>query len=99
MAMFSKLKQYNDLRKQAQSLRTKLAEEKITIDNGAVILTMDGNQEVKEFSIKPDYLGADKKLQLESKTKDAINDAIKKVQRVMATKMRESGDFKLPGIS
>ncbi len=99
MAMFSKLKQFNDLRKQASSLRSKLADEKVTIDNGGVILVMDGNQEVKEFSIKTDYLGADKKHQLESKTKDAINDAIKKVQRVMATKMRESGDFKLPGLS
>ena len=97
--MFNKLKQFNDLRKQANSLRSKLAEEKVTIDNKAVTLIMDGNQEVKEFTIKPEFAPAGHKQQLEQQTKDAINDAVKKIQRVMATKMRESGDFKIPGLS
>ena len=95
--MFHKLKQYNDLRKQASSLKSKLADEKVTIENKAVRLIMDGNQEVKEFSIKSEYTGPEKKHQLEQQTKDAINDSIKKAQRVMASKMRESGDFNLPG--
>ena len=97
--MFNKLKQFNDLRKQANSLRSKLAEEKITVENKALTLIMDGNQEVKEVTVKTEFLTPDKKNQLESSVKDGVNDAIKKVQRVMATKMRESGDFKLPGLS
>ncbi|MBI4090514.1 MAG: YbaB/EbfC family nucleoid-associated protein [Candidatus Komeilibacteria bacterium] len=97
--MFHKLKQFNDLRKQANSLKSKLAQETVKVDNRAVTLTMDGNQEVQEVSISTEYASPDKKHQLEQHVKDAVNDAIKKAQRVMAAKMRESGDFKIPGLS
>ncbi|MEK7583963.1 MAG: YbaB/EbfC family nucleoid-associated protein [Patescibacteria group bacterium] len=95
--MFHKLKQFNDLRKKANSLRSKLAEETVTVDNGAIKLVMDGNQEVKTVEINRDELNPDKKKHLEDKVKDAMNDAVKKVQRVMAAKMRESGDLQIPG--
>lgn len=97
--MFHKLKQYNDLRKQASSLKSKLAEEKTTITKGAVSLTMDGNLEVQDLDISSDHLSTDKKKSLESDIKSAVNDAVKKTQRIMATKMKESGDFNLPGLS
>lgn len=97
--MFHKLKQFNKLRKQASSLRSKLAEEKITIDNRGVHLVMDGNQEVKELTMSADHLQPGKKHQLEQAVRDAINDGIKKAQRVMAAKMREMGDFNIPGLS
>src|SRR3989344_3311949 len=97
--MFHKLKQFNDLRTQANSLKSKLAQETAKVDNRAVTLTMDGNQEVREVSINTEFASPDKKHQLEQHVKDAVNDAIKKAQRVMAAKMRESGDFKIPGLS
>lgn len=97
--MFHKLKQYNDLRKQANRLRGALSGEKVTIDNAAVTLVMDGNQEVKELRIKPEYLSSEQKGQLEKSIVQATNEATKKVQRLMATKMREMGDFKIPGLT
>lgn len=97
--MFHKLKQFNDLRKQANRLKSKLAEETVKVENRAVTLTMDGNQEVKEVNISTEFASPDRKHQLEQQVKDAVNEAIKKAQRVMAAKMRESGDFKIPGLS
>jgi len=97
--MFHKLKQFNDLRKQASSLKSKLAEEKINIDNKGIRLTMDGNLEVKELGIASEFFSPDKKNQLESRIKETVNNAIKKAQQVMAKKMRESGDFNIPGLS
>ena len=96
--MFHKLKQFNDLRKQANTLKSKLAVEKITVDNRALSLTMDGNQEVQSVIVKGEYLKPESKTDLEKNIKDAVNDAIKKAQRVMASKIRESGDFKIPGM-
>lgn len=96
--MFHKLKQYNDLRKQANSLKSKLAEEKTTVGSKGVSITMDGNIEVKEVNIDSDLLSPDKKHSLESNVRDTVNEAVKKTQRIMATKMRESGDFNIPGL-
>ena len=97
--MFHKLKQFNDLRKQANSLRSKLAEETVTIEKSSVTITMDGNQEVKTLTLKEEYLAPSKKKELENGLKDAVNDAIKKAQRVMAAKIKESGEFKIPGLT
>ena len=97
--MFHKLKQFNDLRKQANKIKSRLAEETVTMENKAVKIVMDGNQEVKEFSINDDYAGAEHKRDLEGKIKEAMNEVIKKAQRVMAQKMRESGDLNIPGLT
>lgn len=99
MAMFNKLKQFNDLRKKANSLRSKLAEETVTVEEKGITIVMDGNQEVKSVTVAPELLHADKQHQVEQHIKDAINESVKKVQRVMATKMRESGEFNIPGLS
>lgn len=96
--MFNKLKQFNDLRKQANQLKTVLAAETVTVEKNSLTVVMDGNQEVKSLTINPTYLSADKKDQIERETKEAINEAIKKVQRVMAEKMRSMGGFNIPGM-
>ena len=96
--MFHKLKQYNDLRKQANSLKSKLAEEKTTVSGKGVSITMDGNLEIKEVNIDSEVLSKDKKHTLESAIKENVNEAVKKTQRIMATKMKESGDFNIPGL-
>lgn len=89
--MFNKLKQYNDLRKQANNLKSVMAEESIEVENKAVKITMDGNQDIKSLNIKEEYLSKDKKTELEKEIINAISDAIKKVQRKMAMKMQEMG--------
>ena len=91
--MFNKLKQYNDLRKQANTLKSALAEETIDVENAGVKITMDANQEIKSLNIKEEFLSKDKKKELEKYIQDGIAEAIKKVQRKMAMKMQQMGGF------
>ena len=96
--MLNKLKQFNDLRKQANTLKSAMSEESITIDNKGVKIIMDGNQEIKTLEIKEEYLTSAKKKDLEKYIKDGMADALKKIQRKMAMKMQKMGDFNLPGM-
>jgi len=96
--MFNKLKQYNDLRKQANTLKSALADEIIEVDNKAVKVVMDGNQNIKSLDIKSEYLSPNKKIDLEKQIIEGIADAIKKVQRKMAAKMQQMGGFNMPGM-
>lgn len=96
--MFNKLKQFNDLRKQANTLKSALAVETVTVENAAVKIVMDGNQEIKSLEINKDFLSPDKKSSLEKYIQDGIADAIKKVQRKMAMVMQKNGGFDLPGL-
>ncbi|OGY93696.1 MAG: hypothetical protein A2406_03970 [Candidatus Komeilibacteria bacterium RIFOXYC1_FULL_37_11] len=89
--MFNKLKQYNDLRKQANVIKNAMASETIEVSNRAVKIVMDGNQEIKTISISEDFLSKDKKNDLEKEIQSAVAEAIKKVQRKMAMKMQEMG--------
>ena len=90
--MFSKLKQYKDLRNQAKKLQSMLGEEKVTAEHRGCTLTMDGNQTVLSVSIAPELDRA----QVNDVVKELVNEAIKKVQRVMAKKMQEQGGFEMP---
>jgi len=96
--MFNKLKQFNDLRKQANTIKNAMAEEIVESENSAVKIVMDGNQDIKSLEIKDEYMSPDKKKDLEKKITDAIADAIKKVQRKMAAKMQSMGGLDLPGL-
>lgn len=97
--MLNKLKQFNDLRKQANTLKSALAEESIEVDNKGVKIVMDGNQEIQSLDIKEEYLKPEKKKDLEKYIKDGMKDAIKKVQRKMASKMQSMGGFdNMPGM-
>ncbi len=96
--MFNKLKQFNDLRKQANTLKSALAEEVVEVENKAVKIIMDGNQEIKSLELKSEFLHGDKKSELESELKNAFGDAVKKVQRKMAMKMQSMGGFDIPGL-
>lgn len=97
--MFEKIKQIQDLKSKANQIKKALTEEMVEGSGawGKVKIIMDGNQEVKNVIIDPELL-ADKE-KLESALAEAINDAIKKVQRVMAHKMSQMGGLNLPGMS
>ena len=96
--MFSKIKQVQELRSQANQIKKAWAEESVEGAGGwgKVKITMDGNQEVTKVEIAQDILGD--KSKLESGIAEATNDAIKKVQRVMAQKMSSLG-MKFPGMN
>lgn len=99
MTMFSKLKQFKDLRDQAKKIQDVLKD--VSVEGsaawGKIKVVMNGNQEVTSVMIDPDLM-ADKG-KLEDAVKEAYNDTVKKAQRAMADQMRKSGDLKLPGLS
>ena len=100
--MFNKLKQFKDLRSQAKNLQNTLSQESVTVDSagGKVVLTMDGNLQMTGLAIADELLAPDKKEKLQTAIKDAHGDAIKKIQRIMAMKMKEMGGLpQIPGLS
>jgi DNA-binding YbaB/EbfC family protein len=98
--MFNKLKQFKDLRNQAKQMRSMLAQESADGEAawGKVKVKINGNQEILDIQIDPGLLTTNNKEKLQNALKDATNDAIKKVQRIMADKVRQSG-INLPGLS
>ena len=98
--MFSKLKQVKEIRDKAKNLQNSLANETFEGSGawGKVKITVDGNQEVKQVEIDPALLSLSEKSKLESGIKDALKEAIKKAQKKIVEKMKESGDFDLPGL-
>ena len=95
--MFSKLKQFKDLRDQAKKLQGLLGQESVEGSGGwgKVKIKMSGNQEVTSVILDPETLK--EPTRLAEMIKEAVNDAIKKAQRVMAEKVKSSG-FKLPEV-
>jgi len=89
--MFNKLKQIKDLRSQAKTMQSMLAKEIITEESHGITITMDGNMEVQSVKVADSA-----KNNLENNLQTAINDTIKKAQRVMAKKMQEMGN--IPGL-
>lgn len=90
--MFNKLKQFKDLRSQAKTMQNALASETVTIEKNGVKIVMNGNLEITSVVINDDIA----KKSIESAVSNNVNDAIKKVQKIMATKMQEMGGF--PGL-
>lgn len=101
MSMFSKLKQFKDLREQGKKLQNLLGDESITVDKagGKVVLTMNGNLEITGLAIDNELLTPNKKTDLEKAIKEAHAEALKKMQRTIALKMQQSGEFNIPGLS
>ena len=61
---------------------------------------MDGNLKMTNLDIPADMLESSKKGKIEDAVKDAHDSAIKKIQRIMAMKMKEMGGMpNMPGIS
>jgi len=95
--MFTKLKQFKDLRDQGKKMQELLGHESASgqAAGGKVVVTLDGNLTMSGVAIDDEMLSTANKQKLESAIKDAHADALKKIQRIMATKMQESG-FKMP---
>jgi DNA-binding YbaB/EbfC family protein len=98
--MFSKLKEIKDLRSQAKTIQNMLAQESVETNAnwGKVKIKMNGNQEIQAVEIDVEMMQPSKKSDLEKAVKEAVNDANKKVQRLMAEKVRQQGGLNIPGI-
>lgn len=100
--MFNKLKQFRDMRSQAKQLQNTLGQESITANaaGGKITLTMDGNLNLTALAIDDELMSPDKKDKLISSIKEAHGDAMKKIQRIMAMKMKEMGGLpQIPGLN
>jgi len=93
--MFNKLKQFKDIKDKAKTIQTALAKESAegTAGWGKVKIKIDGNQQVLGVSIDPSVM--DDRTKLEGMIRDASNDAIKKIQQVMSTKLKDIGGLDL----
>lgn len=96
--MFNKLKQLKNLREQAKKIQTQLARETLEFEKDGLRIVIDGNQEISSYSIEDtSLLNLGRKDELETRLKQATNEAIKKAQKMMAEKMMKEGGFGLPG--
>jgi len=100
MSVFSKLKQFKDLRDQGKKLQDALSGETMTSEAafGKVAVTVDGSLNIAQIKADDELVAVEKKEKLLTAIKDAHNDALKKMQRVVATKMQSMGGFDLPGM-
>ncbi|PIR76026.1 MAG: nucleoid-associated protein, YbaB/EbfC family [Candidatus Magasanikbacteria bacterium CG10_big_fil_rev_8_21_14_0_10_42_10] len=98
--MLNKLKQFKDIREQAKTLQNTLSQESVTVKEGGITLVMDGNLSVKSLDIAEDMLSPSKKEKLQKEIIKAYEEAMKKMQRIMAMKMKEMGGLpNIPGLS
>jgi hypothetical protein len=93
--MFNKLKQFKDLKDKAKQIQSVLANESAEGEAGwgKVKVKMNGNQQVLNVTIDPSVM--DNREKLQDLVRDAINDAVKKIQTVMAKKLKETGGLDL----
>ena len=100
--MLNKLKQFKGLRDQAKELQSTLSKESVTVEaaQNKIVLTMDGNLSLTGLAIDEELLSPAKKEQLQDGIKKAHEEALKKIQRIMAMKMKEMGGLpNIPGLS
>lgn len=89
--MFSKIKAVKGMHDQAKKMQALLADISVTGEAGwgKVKVQMDGNQKVLSVEIADELMSDRAKLQ--ETVKEAVNDAVKKLQTEVAKKMRDNG--------
>lgn len=100
--MFQKLKQFKDLRDQAKHLQDELEKEVISTNSvgNQIVLTMNGNLKITGLAIDDALMTPANKNKLIDGLKDAHEDALKKMQRTLAFKMKEMGGLpNIPGFN
>jgi nucleoid-associated protein EbfC len=97
--MFEKLKQIKDYRVKAKQIQSSLKTEQVEGSGGwgKVKVMMDGNLEVQDVVIAPELLAPTRADDVQKAIKEAVNDATKKAQKKMASRVKEMGG--LPDIS
>ena len=91
--MFSKLKQFKNLRSQAKTMQSALAQETVTEEKNGVKIVLNGNMEILEIKLNGELT----KTAQEETVKNCLNDALKRAQRLMAKKLQDMGG--IPGMN
>ncbi len=85
--MFHKLKQFKDLRNQAKQMQAALSQEVVEVEKSGIKITINGNLEIIDLKISPEV----KTDKMPETLKKCFNEAIKKAQRIMASKIQQMG--------
>jgi len=83
--MFDKLKQLKELKE----LRDSLSQEKEEVEKEGIKVIINGKMEIENIQLNPDL---DKEKQ-EAILKECINEAIRKIQIVLSSKMSQMSGF------
>ncbi|MBI5621383.1 YbaB/EbfC family nucleoid-associated protein [Candidatus Falkowbacteria bacterium] len=92
--MFNKIKHLKDLRSQGKQLQNALAAKTVTVEQGGISLTLDGNQNITALTINPNLTAAE----IEKILPGLLKDGLDKIKRIMAETMQGMGgldNFKL----
>lgn len=89
--MFNKLKQFQDLRKQAKDIESMLGAETVEVEKNGAKLVMNGNQKAISFSV-PENMSSQ---EIEKLVPEMINEGGEKVKKILAAKM-QSGELSMP---
>ena len=72
--------------KQLKELKDSLEKERIEVEREGVKITVNGKMEVEEIKLNPEL----DQTQQERAIKDCINEAVKKIQMIVAQKMMQA---------
>ena len=93
------LKQAKQMQQNIKEIKDELAKENFTEERGGITVTVSGDMQVKEVKINPKLFQADKIAQLEERTQDAVNAALKTAKEFAAHKLRKlTGGISVPGL-
>lgn len=92
--MFSKLNQIKELKAQAKNMQDALSQENVEVEKKGIVLKMDGNQKVISIKIPEEMENST----IENILPELFNDAVHKVQKMMAEKMR-NGEISIPNFN
>ncbi|HVY67431.1 MAG TPA: YbaB/EbfC family nucleoid-associated protein [Patescibacteria group bacterium] len=86
MGLLDKLKDVNEMRKQAKQMELALAQETVTGSSGGgkIKITMDGNQAVKSVEVSPDIAGD--KSEVARHIRAALEDLFKQHKKMLQSK-------------
>lgn len=83
MGLIDKLKDINEMRKQAKVMEGQLAVETVTgsSSGGKIVLVMDGNQNVKSVEVSPEIVGD--KSEIARHIRSALEDLFKQHKKML----------------
>lgn len=86
MGIFDKLKDINEMRKQAKQMELLLGQEMVTgkSSGGKISITMDGNQNIKSVEVAPDVAGD--KSEVARHIRSALEDLFKQHKKMLQGK-------------
>ncbi|MBI5530572.1 MAG: YbaB/EbfC family nucleoid-associated protein [Candidatus Doudnabacteria bacterium] len=86
MGLMDKLKDINEMRKQAKVMETLLAGETVSgkSSGGKIVLTIDGNQNVKSVEVAPEIAGD--KAEVARHIRSALEDLFKQHRKMLQSK-------------